>query len=227
VSPAVAIGAHEGFRLWAMDYDAAPNALLALEMRILSERLRCKPGTRLLDAGSGTGRWMSWAQLRDAKVFGIDSCREMLVQAEGKPGLRGRSVLADISAIPLQDGAVEIAICSFTMAYLASPANAFREMARVSRQVIVSDLHPDAIRAGWTRSFRSGDQRFALHHFDHSIADLDAHAHQAGLTRDWRIEASLGQPERSIFARAGKEEAFGNICRTRAVLITSWRKLSG
>jgi SAM-dependent methyltransferase len=224
VSSGPGIASNEGFRLWAADYDAAPNALLALEMRILSERLRLLPGTRFLDAGSGTGRWMKWAHSRGAKVFGIDSCRAMLAQAERKPGLQGRSVLADISAIPLKDSAVDIALCSFTMAYVASPTHALRAMARVSRYVIVSDLHPDAVRAGCTRSFRSGHQRFELQHFDHSIADLDRHARQAGLRRDWRIEASFGEPERCIFEAAGKEEAFRNICGIHAVLITSWRK---
>lgn len=226
MSSTAAIGAHEGFRLWAADYDAAPNPLLALEMRILSERLSLAPGTRVLDAGSGTGRWMRWAQSQGASAFGVDPCREMLIQAECKAGLAGRSVLADINAIPLKDSAVDIAICSFTMAYVASPANAFREMARVSKQVIVSDLHPDAVRAGWTRSFRSGGQHFELQHFDHSIADLDRHAHAAGLDQHWCLQATFGEPERCIFARADKEEAFAKSRGVLAVSITSWRKSS-
>lgn len=218
--------ASEGFRLWATNYDVTPNAPLALEMRILSERISLTPGTSFLDAGSGTGRWMTWAQSRGAKVFGVDSCREMLAHAERKPGLRGRSVQADIGAIPIVDRAVDIAICSFTMAYVASAANAFREMARVSRRVIVSDLHPDALRAGWTRSFRSGDLRIELQHFVHSIASLDRHAQAAGLEREWRTEASFGEPEREMFARAGKEKAFEESRRIRVVSITSWRKSS-
>ncbi len=218
--------AGEGFRLWATSYDATPNALLALEMRILSERISLAPGTSFLDAGSGTGRWMTWAQSRGARVFGIDSCREMLVQAEHKPGLRGRSVLADISAIPMADGAVDFAMCSLTIGYVASPAIVFREMARVSRRVIVSDLHPDAVRAGWTRSFRSGDRRIELQHFDHSIASLDRHAQAAGLEREWRTEVSFGEPEREIFARAGKEKAFEESRGIHVVSITSWRKSS-
>ena len=220
------ITAREGFRFWAADYDAAPNPLLALEMRILSERLDPARGMRFLDAGSGTGRWMEWAQSQGAQVFGIDSCREMLVQAEHKPGLGGRSALADINAIPLKDGAFDIAICSFTMGYVASPANAFRELARVSRHVIVSDLHPDAVRAGWTRSFRSGDRRFELQHFNYSTADLERCAHAAGLKPQWHLQATFGEPERRIFARAGKEETFTKSRAVPAVSITSWRKSS-
>lgn len=226
MTAATEIAACEAFRLWAADYDSVPNALLALETRLLAERVDVRAGMRILDAGCGTGRWMRWGEERGAKVFGIDACREMLVQAEKKPELRGRSALADINAIPLADDAVDLALCSFTMAYVASPANAFQELARVSPYVIVSDLHPDAVRAGWTRSFRSGDQRLKVRHFHHSIADLDKHAQAAGLEREWRMEASFGERERAIFAAAGKEDAFEKACEVPAVLVTSWRKSS-
>jgi SAM-dependent methyltransferase len=219
-----AINAVEGYRLWAPGYDDADNALLALEMRTLSARMEDVDGHRMLDAGSGTGRWMKWAQSRGARVFGVDACREMILKAERKPGLGGRSALADIRSIPLRDDAVDLTLCSFTMGYLPSPGPALQELARVSRQVIVSDLHPDAARAGWTRSFRAGDRVFQLHHYQHSIADLDDCARSAGLVPQWRVEASFGGPEREIFRRAGKENLFDDACRVPAVLITVWRK---
>ncbi len=226
VTPATEIGANEAFRLWAPDYDATPNALLALETRVLSARVDIRAGMRILDAGCGTGRWMCRARERGASVFGIDSCREMLIQSEHERELRGRSALADIVAIPLQDNAVDLALCSFTMAYVPSAVRAFRELTRVSRRVIVSDLHPEAARAGWTRSFRSGDRRFSVAHVDRSAADLDRFAHQAALTPVWRMEVPFGEPERAVFARAGKEEAFEKARGIPAVLIMLWRKSS-
>jgi SAM-dependent methyltransferase len=225
VTAVTEIGAREAFRLWAADYDSVPNALLALETRLLAERVDVRAGMRILDAGCGTGRWMRWGEERGAKVFGIDACREMLVLAEKNPRLRGKSALADISAIPLRDNAVDLALCSFTMSYVASPASAFRELARVARYVIVSDLHPEATRAGWTRSFRRGDRRFDVAHVDHSAVELDNFARGAGLERIWRVEAPFAEPERGIFTRAGKQDAFENTRGVSAVLITLWRKL--
>jgi SAM-dependent methyltransferase len=219
-----AINAVEGYRLWAASYDEADNALLALETRALSARMEDVAGYRILDAGSGTGRWMKWAQSRGARVFGVDACREMVLKAERKPGLGGRSALADIRSIPIQDDAVDLTLCSFTMGYLPSPGPALRELARVSRKVIVSDLHPTATRAGWTRSFRAGDRVYQFHHYEHSIAELDDCARSAGLVPQWRVEASFGEPERDIFRRAGKENLFDDACRVPAVLITVWRK---
>jgi len=100
----------------------------------------------------------------------------------------------------------------------------FQELARVSRQVIVSDLHPDAARAGWTRSFRAGGRIYELVHHEHSIAELDDCARSAGLVRKWRVETSFGEPEREVFRRAGKESAFDKARLVPAVLITVWEK---
>ncbi len=219
-----AINAVEGYRLWAASYDEAANPLLALETRVLSDHLGDVTGYRILDAGSGTGRWMKWAQSRGARVFGVDACREMVLKAERKPGLGGRSALADIRSIPIQDDAVDLTLCSFTMGYLPSPGPVLQELARVSRQVIVSDLHPTAARAGWTRSFRAGDRVFHLHHYQHSSAELDDCARSAGLVLQWRTEASFAEPEREIFRRATRENLFDDACRVPAVLITVWRK---
>jgi SAM-dependent methyltransferase len=219
-----AISAVDGYRLWAACYDEADNPLLALEMRTLSGRMEDVSGYRILDAGSGTGRWMKWAQSRGARVFGVDACREMVLKAERKPGLGGRSALADIRSIPIKDDAVDLALCSFTMGYLPSPGPVLQELTRVSRQVIVSDLHPNAARAGWARSFRAGDRVYQLHHYEHSIAELDDCARSAGLVSEWRVEASFAQPEREIFRRAGKERLFDELGRVPAVLITVWRK---
>jgi SAM-dependent methyltransferase len=218
------VDAGQGYRFWAAEYDDAPNALLALEMRVLSSRMRAVAGIRVLDAGSGTGRWMTWATSRGARVFGIDACREMVLKAEQKQGLSGRSVLADIRSIPLQDDAVDLALSSFTIGYLPSPGTVLQELARVSRRVIVSDVHPDAARAGLNRSFRAGDRVYELVHYEHSLAALDASARSAGLVPEWRVEASFGEPEREIFRRAGKENAFDEACLVPAVLITAWRK---
>lgn len=218
------VTAAEGYRLWSAAYDETPNPLLALEMRILRERLGELDGQRILDAGSGTGRWMSYAQSAGARVFGVDACREMALQAERKPGLRGRSVLADIRAIPVRERVVDMAICSFTLGYLPSIDVALRELARVARRVIASDLHPDAVRAGWTRSFRSSGLVHTLVHYEHPTAEVDECARRAGLTLEWRIEASFGEPERRIFQSAGKHAAFERVRSIPALLITAWNR---
>ena len=216
----------EGYRVWARSYDETPNPLTALERRTMEAWLDVRTGDRLLDAGSGTGRWMLWAAERGARVFGIDFCEEMILEAERKPRIAGRSVLADIVAIPVRDGAFDTAICSLTLGYVSSPDCALRELARVARRVVVSDFHPEAIARGWRRSFQADGtgEVHELRHYDHTIEQIDRAAIQAGLVREWRVDASFGEPEREIFRRAGREQAFDEMRRVRAILITAWRK---
>lgn len=220
------MNAIEGHRIWSSQYDETPNPILALEMRVLAPRLGGVGGLRILDAGSGTGRWMVWAAQRGARAFGVDACREMILESARKPDLAGRTVLADVRGIPVGNDTVDIAICSFTLGYLPSPGPVIRELARVSSCVVVSDLHPAAVRHGWTRSFRAAGERYEMEQHEYSIAQLDEAARAAGLVREWRIEPSFGEPEREIFRRAGKEAAFDETSRLPAILITAWKKRS-
>lgn len=220
----MAVAAAEGYRLWSETYDETPNPLLALETRMLGARLGDLGGRRVLDAGSGTGRWMAHAHRAGALVFGVDLCHEMVLQAERKPGLHGRTALADIRAIPMREGAAELAICSFTLGYLESIDAVFRELARVSRRVVVSDLHPEAVRAGWTRSFRARDGVHELEHYEHTAIELDEAARRAGLAKEWRVEAPFGENERPVFQRAGKEALFERVRNVPAVLVTAWNR---
>ena len=98
------VSAIEGHRNWAPVYDVGPNPLLALESRLLLERLSPTPPARFIDVACGTGRWMEWALNSGSRVFGVDFCPEMLLQASRKRGLSGCLALADACCIPLADG---------------------------------------------------------------------------------------------------------------------------
>jgi len=221
------VSAMEGHRHWAPVYDAGPNPLLALETRLLLERLSETPPARFIDVACGTGRWMEWALNSGSRVFGVDFCPEMLLQASRKRGLSGSLALADACSIPLAGGSADLTLSSFALGYLPSPQQAVAEMARVSRaggRVIVADLHPSALSAGWTRSFRSNGHSYEIDHYRHSNAALEAAAEAAGLALDWRIEACFGEPERKIFREAGKESSFQELSRIPALLAMCWTK---
>jgi SAM-dependent methyltransferase len=221
------VAAIEGHRQWAATYDAGPNPLLALETRLVLERLSPLRTGRFIDIACGTGRWMKLAQSCGSQVFGVDLCPEMLHEATRKPGLAGHLGVADACSIPLADGAADLTLCSFALGYLAAPHQAIAEMARVSRQggrVVITDLHPRALAAGWTRSFRSDGQVYEIDHHRHSIAIWEAAADSAGLTIEWRLEACFGEPERAIFHQAGKDSLFHELSRVPALLAMCWRR---
>ena len=214
----------EGHRIWAPGYDAGPNPLLALETRVLLERLSLPRGGILLDVACGTGRWMQLARERGTRVIGMDLSPEMLHEASRKPGLPGHLTLADASHLPFADGASDLTLCSFAFGYLPSPREVLAEMSRVTRRgarVIISDLHPSAIACGWTRSFRAEGKVYEIDHHSHSVSDWES---PAGLILDWRLDSSFGEPERELFRQAGKESAFENLSRLPALLAMCWIK---
>lgn len=220
--------AKDGHRIWAPIYDASPNPLLALETRLLLERLNPLRAARFLDIACGTGRWMRVFQQRGSQVFGVDFCPEMLLEASGKPGLGGCLSLAEACRIPMADGAVDFTLCSFALGYMSSPGDAISEMARVSRhggRVVVTDLHPRALAAGWTRSFRRDGQVYEIDHYRHPIAAWETAAESAGLALEWRLEAGFGEHERAIFHKAGKDSLFSELSRIPALLGLSWIKI--
>jgi ubiquinone/menaquinone biosynthesis C-methylase UbiE len=220
----VRVAVIEGHRIWAPSYDAGLNPLLALEARLVLEKLTIPSRGVVLDVACGTGRWMQIARERGARAVGVDLSPEMLREASPKPGLTGHLALADAARLPFSDSTFDLTLCSFAFGYLPSPAQAIAEMARVSRKgarIVVSDLQPAAIAAGWTRSFRAGGEVYEIDHHSHSVSDWEA---PKGLTLDWRLDARFGEPEREIFRRAGKDASFEDLARIPAVLAMCWTK---
>jgi malonyl-CoA O-methyltransferase len=223
----VRVSAAEGHRLWASSYDAGLNPLLSLESRLVLERLVPMGGARFLDVACGTGRWMRIARQCGAHVLGFDFCREMLLEASRKPGLAGRLSLADACRVPVADSVADLTLCSFALGYVASPQRTIAEMARVARRgarIIVTDLHPAAIAAGWTRSFRTAGRVYEIDHHPHPIPAWEAAGESAGLSLDWRLEGCFDAPEQEIFHQAGKDSSFAEMSRIPALLAMCWTK---
>ena len=218
------VGVQEGYRLWSESYDCDPNPVLALERRVMGERLGQLSGRCFLDIATGTGYWLNYARSRGARAFGLDRSAEMLAAAAQKPGLSNHLIRADMNRLPLPDASADIAVCSLAVGYVASAGILFRELARVSRTVIVSDLHQHAVQAGWRRSFKVEGRRYHIEQFAHTAEELDAAAEASGFRIDWRVASHLGEPERDIFVRAGREHAFAEACRVPAILSSSWTR---
>lgn len=221
------VAALEGHRIWSETYDEAPNPLLALEERVLAPWLEPWTGRRLVDVGCGTGRWMAHAQPCGARVAGVDLCHEMLLRAASKSRLTGHLARGSAECLPLASATADLVVCSFALGYVADARAAIREMARIcdrGGRVVVSDLHPEALEAGWKRAFRSGDAAFEIEHFPHPTPVLLEAASGAGLRLERTAAACFGDPERAIFSRAGKERVFDEASRLPAVWIAAWIK---
>jgi malonyl-CoA O-methyltransferase len=210
----IALPALEAYRLLAAEYDTAPNALIALEERVLRPLFPNLQGCTFVDVGTGTGRWAKYAAANGARAIGIDFCGEML-RAGGRP-----AVLGDACRLPLPDECADIVVCAFTLGYAPG---CFSELCRVTRiggTVAVSDVHPGTLERGWKRSFRHSNGPIEIAHQDYAIRDLQT----PGLILADLREPRLGLPEKVIFEQAGCPERFEESARGPAIFVALFRR---
>jgi len=218
-----------GHALWSPSYDQTLNPVLALEQRLLLLELGHLSGQRLLDAGCGTGRWMDLARERGALAAGIDITPKILTEAARKPGVQGRIAEADTACLPFAAGSFSLAVCAFVFGYVERQEETIRELARVVKpggRIILSDLHPEALRRRWTSSFRSGESVYEIQRRRYSLGEIRAAACSQGLQERKLVEAHFGEPERSIFLRAGKAERFDEVTGIPAVFVLVWERVT-
>lgn len=115
-------------------------------------------GTRLLDAGCGTGRFGSTFTHGGSRVFGVDPDAGMLTIA--RPRLAGRCARGAIECLPFAQGTFDLAVAVTVLEFVTDPAAAVTELARVTRpggRILIGALNP---RSPWGlanhRRLRSG-----------------------------------------------------------------------
>lgn len=210
------------YRLWAPSYEAE-TAISAVDDRLVAALTPPLAGLRLLDAGCGTGRRLR-AATDAALAAGADLTWEMLASGpEPRP-----FAAADVRALPFAAAGFDVVWCRLVIGHLPNPAAAYAELARVCAPggtVVVTDFHPDAARAGHTRSFR--DPAGTLHDVEHHVHSVDDHlsaAEASGLAlverRDGRVDDAL----RPFYARAGRLDRYAADEGLAVVLALSFRR---
>jgi ubiquinone/menaquinone biosynthesis C-methylase UbiE len=221
------VSAIEGHRLWASVYDSGLNPILALERRAMRHLMGPIKPAIMLDVACGTGQWLLYFQRAGSDVFGCDACDEMLTEATKNSSLRGRVSIADAERIPIRASTADLVLCSVSLGYFHNVERVFDEFARVSKPgglIAVSDLHPEALASGWTRSFRLGEQRYELEHYEHAVYEIEAAALGAGLRRESFQAIHFSDPELPMFRRCGKEKLFNSVAGVPALFVGLWKK---
>ena len=108
-----------------------------------------EPIGRLIDIGTGTGRMIELFAPEATHALGIDRSSEMLRLARAKLGERGLANAelrqADLYALPLPDGAADVAILHHVLHFAQQPGAAIHEAARVlgaGGRLLIADFAP-------------------------------------------------------------------------------------
>lgn len=217
----------EGYERWAASYDQNPNPLLALEERCLLPLLPSIAGKRVLDLACGTGRWLQkLLALAPEFGLGIDLSRAMLAMAREKAPIAGRLARADCRAVPFRTAAFDLAICSFALGHMGNLCELATEWSRVLREpadLYISELHPSAYTAGWRTGFRDGQGAMQIETTPRSKKEIATVFSGAGFAFSHALECFIGEPERPLFARAGRQQSFDAVRLVPAVMILHFR----
>ncbi|MBV8094228.1 MAG: methyltransferase domain-containing protein [Acetobacteraceae bacterium] len=125
------------YRRWAAIYDKAFGSVSAAGRREAVARVNQLPGTRVLEAGVGTGLALPHYS-REKRITGIDLSPEMLARArERVTALNLTNIEAllerDAEDTGLPDGSFDIAAAIFVASVVPHPRRLIAEMRRVVR----------------------------------------------------------------------------------------------
>jgi SAM-dependent methyltransferase len=164
------------------------------------------PGTRVLDAGCGTGVETGPYAAR-LGVVGIDYQREHLAWASGAwPG--ARFALADLARLPLPDASFDLVVLNQVIEHVLDPAAVVRELARVvapGGRLLVST--PNYGGFGWPAIERVYHRWF--------VGDFDA--------AEFHVTHYAAASLQTELARALEVESVGTVL-ARLILVAAARK---
>lgn len=227
-APPHVVSAAEGYERWAATYDHGHNPLVAREQRHILPMLPELRNKNVLDVACGTGRWL--AQLlpfRPHLGLGTDLSSAMLEVARRKIRIRGSVLQANCRNLPFAASCFHFAICSFAVSHIPDTDSLAGELARVMKpgsDLFISDLHPDAYTRGWRTGFRDNNSAVNIEAIPVTPESLVRKFYSAGFECMNYVSLCLGEPEKAVFARAGKLWLFEQACRVPAVMVCQFKR---
>jgi malonyl-CoA O-methyltransferase len=197
----------EAYERWAPRYPALPhNPLMRIEQEAMLEQWPDVVGRRVLDLACGSGRYSRiLAQGQAAEVVALDFSAEMLRFVSDAHRVR-----ASMMRLPFASCAFGAVICGLAIGHAAEIGEWMAEVARVLEPggtLLYSDFHPDAFRAGLTRSFKDeSGKTFTLPHHCYDVATQREAAAKVGLAIETVRELRVGYELRESFP--GSEEFY-------------------
>ena len=213
----------EAYKRWAPLYPPrAHNPLMRAEQRAMVEYWPEVARRRALDLACGTGRYSRLlAETQAAEVVAVDFCVPMLVHVSA-----ARPVCANMMRLPFANDAFDVVVSGLALGHATGVEAWMAEVARVldsGGTLLYSDFHPEAARAGLTRSFKDeNDIACTVPHRYYDLAAQEKAASAAGLTIEAVHEIRVGFELVEQFAKS--EEFYRQWHGLSIVLVVRARK---
>ncbi|MDJ1136023.1 class I SAM-dependent methyltransferase [Streptomyces iconiensis] len=136
----------EGYGIWADTYDA-PNPAFGFDEPLVTRIAARLPSGVALDAACGTGRIAALLAGYGHRVLGVDSSPGMLDRARLRVP-EGDFRAGDLRELPVDDRAVDLAVCSLALTHVPELRPVLAEFARVLQpggQLVLTDVHPERV----------------------------------------------------------------------------------
>lgn len=109
----------------------------ATKLELMAERLDIRPGSMVLDVGTGTGVFIPFLLSkigRNGKIIALDIAEEMLRKAQAK-GFNGEIAYlnADVTNIPITDETFDSVVCYASFPHFQDKLGALIEVNRVTK----------------------------------------------------------------------------------------------
>ncbi|MBS0419215.1 MAG: methyltransferase domain-containing protein [Proteobacteria bacterium] len=187
------------YERWAPLYPpVAHNPLMRIEQRAMLEAWPHVAGRRVLDLACGSGRYSrALLESKAAQVVSLDFCMPMLQRVEGS-----RRVCASMMQLPFLAECFDVVVSGLALAHASAVRPWAAEVSRVlcpGGTLLYSDFHPEAARAGLTRSFKDAENvTLTVPHQLYSVDEQVGAAVAAGLrlqmVRELRVGYELQEP---------------------------------
>lgn len=164
------ISVQEGYALWAASYDHQKNGLIFVEERQVDRLLAHISCTRVLDVGTGTGRYALKLAAQGANVTALDQSPEMLAVARQRAQSAGlaidfRLLSLDNHELPFESSQFDLLICALTLSHVPNMTHTLQEFARVLQNgghLLITDFHPVHTLYGWKTTFKRADVTYQI-----------------------------------------------------------------
>jgi ubiquinone/menaquinone biosynthesis C-methylase UbiE len=128
----------EYFNRMAASWDEIAAERDTTKLERLAQSLDIKPGSTVLDVGTGTGIFVPFLLVkigRTGRLVALDFAEEMLKKAQAK-GFRGNIdyLNADITSVPLPDEVFDAVVCYSSFPHFHDKPKALREINRLLKK---------------------------------------------------------------------------------------------